>query len=139
MLTSISDSSIFPEGFIDETLRTLKLLFPRGHKATKKWYQKIAVVEELDPTVIDCGHLRAHDRQLKHYKYWRDRLMILKQVFDEPRPSTLSQWWNDRRNGVQWYTFWVAILVLILTSFFGLIQSIEGALQIYVSYHGTSV
>ncbi len=38
--------------------------------------------------------------------------MVLKQVYDESTPKTLSQWWHDRRNGVQWYTFWVAIVVL---------------------------
>jgi len=64
-------------------------------------------------------------------------VVILKQVFDESRPSTLLQWWNDRRNGVQWYTFWVAILVLLFTMFFGMVQSIEGALQVYKAYHPT--
>ncbi|RBR25180.1 uncharacterized protein FIESC28_02088 [Fusarium coffeatum] len=33
-----------------------------------------------------------------------------------------------------WYTFWVAVLVLVLTIFFGLVQSIEGALQVYASF-----
>jgi hypothetical protein len=102
----------------DETFRTLMLLFPRGHKFTETWYRKLVSTERLDPCVIKCGCLRADDRQFEHFKYWRDRLVILKQVFDESRLSTLSQWWNDRRNGPQWYTFWVAILVLILTIFF---------------------
>jgi preprotein translocase subunit SecG len=34
------------------------------------------------------------------------------------------------------YTFWVAVLVLVLTIFFGLVQSIEGALQVYASFKG---
>lgn len=59
---------------------------------------------------------------------------MLKQVFDEAHPRTLAQWWHDRRNGVQWYTFWVAVLVLVLTILFGLIQSIEGGLQVYASF-----
>lgn len=58
---------------------------------------------------------------------------MLKQVYDEAQPKTLRQWWHDRRNAVQWYTFWVAVLVLILTVVFGLIQSIEGAIQAYTS------
>jgi hypothetical protein len=60
--------------------------------------------------------------------------VTLKQVFDEAQPNTLSRWWYDRRNGVQFYTFWVAVMVLILTVFFGLVQSIEGALQVYASF-----
>ena len=50
---------------------------------------------------------------------------------------TINQWWNDRRNGVQWYTFWVAVLVLILTIVFGMAQTVEGALQVYKAYHPT--
>jgi hypothetical protein len=138
VLINVSHSSIYPKGLIDETVRTLMLLFPRGHKFTEMWYRKLVSAEGLDPCVIKCGCLRADDRQFEHFKYWRDRLVILKQVFDESRPSTLSQWWNDRRNGAQWYTFWVAILVLILTIFFGLVQSIEGALQVYKAYHPTA-
>jgi ABC-type Fe3+ transport system permease subunit len=60
-------------------------------------------------------------------------LVMLKQVFDEAQPRTMAQWWHDRRNGVQWYTFWVAVMVLALTILFGLIQSVEGALQVYMS------
>lgn len=60
--------------------------------------------------------------------------MILKQAFDESGPRGLRQWWSDRRNSVQWYTFWVAVLVFAMTLFFGLVQSIEGALQVYLSW-----
>ncbi|PGH13127.1 hypothetical protein AJ79_03834 [Helicocarpus griseus UAMH5409] len=91
--------AIFPEGFIDEILRTLKLVFPKGHKATAKWDGELATTHGLDPSVPECGYLRANDRHIEHFKYWHDRLVILKQYFDESRPSTLSQWWRDRRNG----------------------------------------
>ena len=59
----------------------------------------------------------------------------MKQVFDESEPKTLRQWWNDRRKGVQWSTFWVAFVVVLLTILFGLAQTIEGAIQAYNSYH----
>ncbi len=62
-------------------------------------------------------------------------LVVLKQVFDEATPQTLTQWWFDRRNGVQWYTFWVAISVFCLTMIFGLIQSITGIMQVYAAFH----
>jgi len=86
---------------------------------------------------MDSGHLIANERQVENFKYWHDRLVVLKQVYDESRPSTISQWWYDRRNSVQWYTFWVAIVVLTLTLLFGLVQSVEGALQVYKSFHPT--
>ena len=33
------------------------------------------------------------------------------------------------RKRVQWYTFWIAAVVLILTVFFGFIQSVSGVVQ----------
>lgn len=83
----------------------------------------------------ECGQLKKSERQIDKFRYWHDRLVVLKQVFDEAEPSTMKQWWNDRRKRVQWYTFWVAALVLGLTIFFGLIQCIEGAMQVYKAYH----
>ncbi|KAK7730114.1 hypothetical protein SLS57_001775 [Botryosphaeria dothidea] len=88
-------------------------------------------MQTLDGRAIKCPRLRADDRQIDKFHFWRDRLAILKQVFDEAEPRTISQWWYDRRKGPQWYTFWVAMAVLLLTVFFGIIQSVEGALQVY--------
>lgn len=130
-------SQIFPKGLIEETLNTLALLFPSSDKYTEQWLSKLP--EEVDNEVTKCGQLRAEKRQIENFKFWHDRLIILKQVFDQSRPATLKQWWLDRRNGVQWYTFWVAVLVLFLTVFFGIIQSIEGALQVYKAYYPTTL
>lgn len=99
------------------------------------WYRKQQSLACLDANAIRCPRLRADDRQTDNFHFWRERLVILKQVFDEAEPSTISQWWYDRRKGPQWYTFWVAIAVLLLTVFFGIVQSIEGALQVYKAYH----
>ncbi|KAK0621877.1 hypothetical protein B0T17DRAFT_535299 [Bombardia bombarda] len=48
-----------------------------------------------------------------------------------PDDAWLAQWWNDRRDGIQWYTLWVAIG---FTVFFGLVQSIEGGMQVYKAW-----
>jgi hypothetical protein len=127
-------SPLFNGDFIDETLRTLALLFPRYDKDTVSWYKKLSPLFSLDNRAIQCGHLRAEDRHIENFAYWHDRLVVLKQVFDEAEPNNLSQWWYNRRNGVQWYTFWVAVTVLGLTVFFGLVQCIEGALQVWRSW-----
>lgn len=127
--------NLFPPNFISETLRTLALLFPKYDKQLRKLYGIQVARHGLDPEMIESGHLIADERQVEGFSYWHDRLVVLKQVYDESRPRTISQWWHDRRNGVQWYTFWVAILVLSLTVFFGLVQSIEGALQVYAAFH----
>lgn len=91
--------------------------------------------DRMDQALLECDLLRLEDRQIEKFHFWHDSLIMLKQAFDNSQPSTISQWWWDRRNGVQWYTFWVAVWVLILTILFGLIQSIEGALQVYKAYH----
>lgn len=117
-------------------MRTLALFFPSGDSETRKWIVNIASADEnegLDRRIIQCGRLSTDNRQIDRFRFWRERLVTLKQVFDEAHPNTLSRWWYDRRNGVQFYTFWVAVLVLILTIIFGLVQSIEGAIQVYAS------
>ena len=70
--------------------------------------------------------------------YHRDRLTTLKQAYDEAKPSTVQQAWSDRRNPSQWYNFWIAgFLILALTVLLGIIQAVEGALQVYKAYHPT--
>ncbi|KKY20365.1 hypothetical protein UCDDS831_g04854 [Diplodia seriata] len=130
-----SRTDIFPPGFCKETLRTLSLLLPSSDKRTAKWYKKQRSLENLDGRAVRLPHLRTDDRQIENFHFWRERLVLLKQVFDEAEPSSLSQWWYDRRKGPQWYTFWVAVAVLFLTVFFGIVQSVEGALQVYRAYH----
>ncbi|KAI8954793.1 hypothetical protein F4801DRAFT_587281 [Xylaria longipes] len=125
---------IFPINFIDETLRTLSLLFPQNDNKAQLWLESQIQDFGLDPLLAECGSLATHERRFENFNYWNNRLVILKQALEDSRPQTLSQWWFDRRNGVQWYTFWVAILVFLVIIFFGLVQSIEGALQVYLSW-----
>jgi hypothetical protein len=140
---------MFPDGFVEETLRTLALLFPQAKFGTsrrrritggseRKWFQALSNKKKdmfIDPRLVLCGTLGTEDRQIDCFRFWRDRLVILKQAYDEATPRTFSQWWYDGRNGVQWSTFWVAILVLIITTLLGIIQCVEGALQVYKSFH----
>ncbi|KAK1832313.1 hypothetical protein QBC39DRAFT_349211 [Podospora conica] len=129
-----SGPPLFPDSFLDETLRTLALLFPQNDNPSRRWLRAQVTEHSLDPHIERCGNLRAQNRRFEHFSFWHDRLIILKQAFDESSPRGLRQWWNDRRNSVQWYTFWVAILVFIMTMFFGVVQSLEGALQVYLSW-----
>lgn len=96
-----SVDSLLPKGLADETLQTLALLFPSSDVETRKWFSKLSGAE-LDKRAIQCGQLKTDHRQTEKFKFWNDRLVVLKQVFDEAQPKSLSQWWHDRRNGVQW-------------------------------------
>jgi len=96
-------SPIFPPGLIDETLRTLALLLPMHDRDSRKWFQKHHTKLRLDPSAIACGQLKLEERQITHFKYWHDRIIVLKQFFDESQPRTIKQWWFDDRKRVQWF------------------------------------
>ncbi|KAF7933211.1 hypothetical protein EAE99_003096 [Botrytis elliptica] len=132
------NNTIFPADFIQETVRSLALLFPQNDKDCRRWFKKVSTSHRLDKKAIQCGRLRAEDRRIKNFPYWGERLSTLKELFDEAEPGTIKQWWFDRRKRVQWYTFWVAIWVLFLTVIFGIIQSVEGALQVYKAFQSPS-
>ncbi|OJD35266.1 uncharacterized protein BKCO1_1800016 [Diplodia corticola] len=125
---------MLPPELINETLKTIDLLFPSSDPKVRLWYEKHRREHGLDPSAAKHGSLRAEDRIIDNFYYWKDRICILKQEFDEGTPKTFRQWWCDRRSGPQWYTFWIAIVVLVLTVFFGLIQSLEGAMQVYKAF-----
>ncbi|KAM0257328.1 hypothetical protein ACHAQJ_004415 [Trichoderma viride] len=124
-------SSPFPESFLQETLDTLALLFPSTDKETTKW---LGGIKNIDPQLAECHYLCSRKRRFDRFNYWHDQLVILKQAFDESSPRSISNWWYDTRDGVRWYTFWVAILVFAVSAIFGIVQIVEGALQVYLAY-----
>lgn len=129
-------SPLWPPGLIEETLQTLALLFPEFDVATNKWFEKKSKKKDIDAYANKCGHLGAEDRQIENFHYWRDRLVVLKQVFDEAEPRGLKRWWRDQRRPVQWYNFWLAVALIVgLTLFFGIVQSVEGGIQVWKAYH----
>jgi len=113
-------------------LNTLALLLPEYDQETSHWFQKKQAELGLDPKAVRCGQLKTEDRQIDRFKFWHDRLIVIKQFFDELEPRTIKQWWFDDRKRVQW--FWVAIVVVVCTILFGFIQCIEGGWQIYKAY-----
>jgi hypothetical protein len=136
-----TSSTVLPKGLAEETLRTLALLFPARPKdgSAQKWLRTGLCDKKKslrpDSDLLNCEPLRPLDRKVEKFEYWRSELLTLKEIFDEPRPTSIRRLWHDRRNKVQWATFWVAMLILGLTIVFGLIQSIEGALQVEKAYH----
>ena len=91
---------------IRETIRTFGLLFPRNDTRSRKWYDKKRRYVRLDPKAGQYTTLNAAERQTQSFYFWRDRLIVLKQAFDDSEPHTLAMWWRDDRKKVQWYTFW---------------------------------
>ncbi|KAI4210005.1 MAG: hypothetical protein LQ351_007112 [Letrouitia transgressa] len=132
-LHKASPDSLFPPALVDETLRTISLLIPPVLGACNPWFQAEQQKQQVDENAGLCDRLNSSERQIDRFVFWRERLVLLKRTFDEAEPRTLSQlWWDDRRKS-QWFTFWVAVLVFIVTVFFGVIQSVASIVQAWAS------
>ncbi|MCJ1460227.1 hypothetical protein MMC28_010606 [Mycoblastus sanguinarius] len=134
-----SKTSPLPTDMVEETIRTLALLISSIDPKAQTWFRRKQKQLGLDPKASTYGPLNAAARQIGNFKYWRDRLVILKETFDDSEPHTLSLWWYDDRKKVQWYTFWIAALVLLLTVVFGMVQSVAGVVQAWAALRSIPV
>jgi hypothetical protein len=128
-LTSIL-SLVIDEDFIKETIDTISLLLPVADMKCAKWFRPLQQSSLLDGKIRS---LPTATRDIERYTYWRDRLLIIEEAFDQHEPASIRQWWYDDRRKAQSYTFWVALTVLILTIIFGLIQSVASIVQAWAS------
>lgn len=135
-----SVESLLPDGLADETLTTLALLFPSSHSSkglysstVPFWLRKGAVLSpEHDKFLhaIRTSPLEPYERDIRNFHYWHDRIVILKQAFDEAPPiHNFAQLWHDRRDSLQWYTFWAVALFGMLTVCLSIVQVLFAALQ----------
>ena len=126
-------NDILPEDLAEETIRTISLLMPPVLGEPNPWFRQQQQMHKIDAEAGNCDRLNSSQRQIKNFAYWRDRLVLLKRTFDDAEPRNLSQlWWDDRKK-TQWFTFWVAVLVFILTLFFGIVQSVASIVQAWAS------
>jgi hypothetical protein len=93
------NNPLFPAGLMEETLRTLALLFPRDDKHTRKWLRSLPSTAMVDRNLLRCEKLRLDDRKLKRFNFWHDQLIELRESFDESRRSGFSQWWHENKPG----------------------------------------
>jgi hypothetical protein len=63
---------------VEETLETLRLLFPSNQLKTKIWLQGLDMV---DRGLHNVGNIKPKDatRHLDHFKYWGERLRALQE------------------------------------------------------------
>lgn len=61
---------------------------------------------------------------LTDFDHWRDRLLELRETLDAP-PISWAQLWRDRRNPQQFWTFWIALFILILTIMSFVVSAIQ--------------
>ena len=129
----VTGVQVLPSGLAQETLRTLSLLIPATLGEANAWFRREERLHSLDIQAGLCPRLSTSQRQIENFLYWKDRLVLLKRTYDEVEPNNLSRlWWDDRKKQ-QWFTFWVAVLVFIMTVFFGIIQSVASIIQAWAS------
>jgi hypothetical protein len=135
-------SGIFPVGFLEETLHTLQLLFPRNDKPTQKWLRNEAnsktVSTYLDLGLLDLDRLKPHNRTIEEFTFWRDELIELKEKFEQPDLASISPLWYDRRNRSQWMTFWFGLVIAVATLLglaLAVFQTALSVVQVYKAYN----
>ena len=121
--------SIFPDGLLDETIRTLDLLFPFGDDRTKKYLESEG---QVFYGLTLPRHSLYESANLNEFDYWRDRLAVLNDVLDQP-PSRFPAMLYDRRNPMQRWIFWLAVFFSVLTLSFGVAGLILGFKQLRLS------
>lgn len=104
-----AEEPILPRALLAETLDTFELLFPWHDKDTRSF-----LLDNNKPIygLGRCGRKRIPD--MEHYVYWGRRLSVLLDVFEDP-PRDIWQLWKNQRKFNEWATFWLALLVIVLT------------------------
>jgi hypothetical protein len=123
-MTTSSKVEMIPNSIIDEYIETVNLLFPSWDTETQKYLKKRGQAFGMEVPVSSLGPLYLSD-----FHFWRDRLSILHTEFCSPPPS-MTHLFNDKRNILQWYTFWFAVLIAALTVIFGVISSVTAVLSV---------
>jgi hypothetical protein len=97
-----------PLEVLRETLLSLNLLFPL-------WDSDTAALLECEKQKFhETGPFTNSNLTLTDFDHWRDRLSELREILDTP-PVSWAQLWRDRRNPQQFWTFWIALFILLLT------------------------
>ncbi|KAI1080252.1 hypothetical protein F5B20DRAFT_589677 [Whalleya microplaca] len=137
-----------PPRLLRETSMTLNILFPVAgvqasrdvlEKQVNKWGLDPGLLGPLSPPYGDHEHPQdaidpSDVRGLyEKYQYWGERLYELWKEADDPTPTgRIEQWSESRRNPR--FTYWCTIASLTIAIMFGMLATILGALQVWISY-----
>ncbi|KAI0444255.1 hypothetical protein F4803DRAFT_511949 [Xylaria telfairii] len=116
-----------PGDYVNETLATIDLLIPITNPSCNIWLSREISLANIDH---DISFRNTPVANISKYKYWQERLKIMNETFERARPRNLSQWVYDTRDMERWWGFWLVVIGIALTVFFGLVQSITGILQV---------
>lgn len=100
----------------------------------------------LAPHLFPTSSLNAHDELIESDTYsasddfptFGARLLALQHYNMRRQPSKMTDLWRDRRNPLQWYTFWAVIWVGMAGITLGLLQLLTGVVQMVYAIHPAS-
>jgi hypothetical protein len=125
LINHLEWSNLFPKDFLLETIRTLELLFPFGDRSTELWLEQ----KNQPFHRTSSSYMQARASRFEEFSYWKPQLLELYHAYQQP-PTSVLQMWHDRRNPMQWYTFWLAALIAVLSIVFGSLGTYIGFKQI---------
>jgi len=67
----------------------------------------------------------------RDFPIFGSRLLALQKHNQRQQPSRVRDLWRDRRNPLQWYTFWAVIVVGGLTVILAILQLAVSVAQLY--------
>jgi len=113
-----------PKGILEEAIDTINLLFPQTREVRRFLERRGISFAALGP----CGRKRQLD--LAAYRFWHGNIVELVEILGERPPGWRQLWLDrDRRNFLAWATFWMALLVAVLTVVsivFGVVSTVYG-------------
>ena len=122
---------MLPGDVLRETELTLRLLLRPNDLRSARHNYRLAQKARVD---LELGLDKAAPLDLASYPIWGHRLAKIQQRYNAAVPEVASQWWYDDRQRREWATFWVAVIVFVLTVVFGLISTAVGILQVYAAF-----
>ncbi|KAJ9493793.1 hypothetical protein H2202_010721 [Exophiala xenobiotica] len=139
VLDMLEESQLYPKGIVEEVRNTFAILHPRFDRSSQKWFDnqtsrprgRTAGSSAILDGSFAKTMLKAPERNIRAYNFFRDRLICVKETYDAHEPETFMQSCRDYRKPARRWGFIIAGLLFV----FGMVQVIEGAIQVYKSYH----
>jgi hypothetical protein len=131
---------------VDETLRSLELLFPKDDMRSRAILSRDIKASRLDPC-LETSHYyqryHEHPREAtqpgdlgslsSRFPHWSDRLYLLWLEADNPAPVSKVGWWSESKKSPR-FTYWAGLIALTFAVFFGVTATMLSALQVWISY-----
>ena len=107
----------------EETLRTLDVLFPAWDPRTTDFVADFGDKDSMVSNSMLEDLYPQQQQSLTKFKFWRARLTELIVEHQSP-PRDWRQIWKDRRNPMAFWTFWIGLMIFLLTFLFGVVASV---------------